>query len=461
MTSEPTSCPKRSRALAIVAAVALCVPIATYDAKATDTEAPPEPDLMTVQEREAIDLSNYVVTDPNASYFDVAERQSYLQSTTDPILTAEVEKLSIGISCRQVMNLPVLAGRMKLPAFYELPDQWRQAAEPFFQFEDAVSHLAASYVATSDPYYADCLGDLLRKWGDEGAFLGLSQTPDPPQAWFAAESSLFAAGLAYSIVRPFIAETRPDDAGRIESWLQKASWTHISHEDHDKDSCCNNHFYRRALHATVIGIVSNDDKLFQYGISAVMSALNELNPDGGFPREVSRGTLAVHYQNYAMLYLVMIMQLASRQGYDLFDFVVDDNRIETAAAFAINAIENPQDFEIAADTEQELRFIQDDQYFTWMEIYLSHHGSDRIENFISTRRPIFNRSAGGFISLYFYEPTEEKLMPFVEYVGGQYVTRLRKCSQHPVWYDDRDVAWRAECERHMRDISAGAEPVEQ
>ena len=451
----------RAFAAALVAGLAIAVPQATRNATATDAEKLPPPDLMTVEEREALDLSDYVVTDPNASYFDVAERQKYLQSSTDPILTAEVEKLSIGISCRQLMNLPVLAGRMKLPAFYELPDQWRQAAEPFFKFEDAVSHLAASYVATNDPYYADCLGDLLGKWADEGAFLGLSQTPDLPQAWFAAESSLFAAGLAYSIVRPYIAEKRPDDARLIERWLQKASWTHIAREEQDKDSCCNNHFYRRALHATVIGIVADDDKLFQYGLSAVMSALHEMNPDGGFPREVTRGTLAVHYQNYAMLYLVMIMQLASRQGYDLYDLTVDDNRIETAAAFAINAIENPQDFEIAADTEQELRFIQDDQYFTWMEMYLSHQGSDRIENFVSTRRPTFNRSAGGFVTLYFYVPTEEKVMPYVEYVGGQYVTRLRKCSQHPVWYDDRDVAWRAECERHMRDVIAGAEPVEE
>jgi poly(beta-D-mannuronate) lyase len=461
MTAVSPPLVNRTLALALVAALVLSVPPTVRGARADDVAMTPTPDLMTVSEREALDLSDYVVTDPDASYFDVAERQKFLQSTTDPILTAEVEKLSIGTSCRQLMNLPVLAGRMKLPAFYELPDQWREAAEPFFRFEDAVSHLAASYVATGDTYYADCLGDLLSKWGDEGAFLALSQTPDLPQTWFAAESSLFAAGLAYSIVRPYLTTTRAEDAGRIERWLQKASWSHISREEHDKDSCCNNHFYRRALHAAVIGIVANDDKLFQYGVSAVLSALTEMNPDGGFPREVSRGTLAVHYQNYAMLYLVMIMQLASRQGYDLFDLTVNDNRIETAAEFAINAIENPQDFEIAADTEQELRFIQDDQYFTWMESYLGHHDSERIENFVSTRRPTFNRSAGGFITLYFYVPTEEELMPHVEYVGGQYVTRLRKCSQHPVWYDDRDIAWRAECERHMRDINAGAEPVEQ
>jgi poly(beta-D-mannuronate) lyase len=53
---------------------------------------------------------------------------------------------------------------------------------------------------------------------------------------------------------------------------------------------------------------------------------------------------------------------------------------------------------------QDLRFIEDDQYFAWMEIYLSRFADARMERWVAERRPAFSRSAGGHITLFFWDP---------------------------------------------------------
>ena len=41
---------------------------------------------MSIKERQKLDLSEYTVTRPNASYFDVQERMELLQRTDNPLL---------------------------------------------------------------------------------------------------------------------------------------------------------------------------------------------------------------------------------------------------------------------------------------------------------------------------------------------------------------------------------------
>ena len=184
--------------------------------------------LMTPEQREKLDLSGYTVRDRSAGLFDVEARRAWLKETRSPLLRAELSGLEVGMSCRTVMTLPVLNGQFSLPGFYPSPDSWELAAEPFFKFEDAVANLAGHYVVSGDPYYAECLGKLLARWADRGGFMNFEYTPDSPQAWFAVEASLFAAGFAYSIVRDELHRLNPEQADKIETWLQRASERHIS-----------------------------------------------------------------------------------------------------------------------------------------------------------------------------------------------------------------------------------------
>lgn len=71
---------------------------------------------------------------------------------------------------------------------------------------------------------------------------------------------------------------------------------------------------------------------------------------GALPREVARGSRAAHYQNHALLNLVLTAQIIERQGYTAFD-------------------------------------------------------APRLKRWVAERRPVYNRSVGGYVTLFFRDRT--------------------------------------------------------
>lgn len=367
----------------------------------------PAAQAMTLEERAELDLSEYKVTAPDASYLDVEARMTLLEDVDNAILLQEIDKLSTGTSCQQLLAYDPIDTRMRIPGYYPSPEEWELASEPLFQFEDSVSQLAGSYVATGDDYYAECLVRFLDKWAQEDALTNYYYDPIEPQAWFATESMIFAAAMAYSVVRPEI-EGMQEERKRIEAWLNDLAHQHAAIPGQSIGSCCNNHFYRRALYGTMVGVLTEDDELFRFGVSAIYSALHDLTEEGALPLEVSRGRRATHYQNYALLYLITNMQIISRQGYDIFDLEVEGNTIHDAVDFALEIFEDPAALGDMAPLEQYTGFLKDNQYFSWMEIYQTRYHDPQIAEFIRRMRPIYNRSAGGYITLYFMEPDAQR-----------------------------------------------------
>ncbi|WP_425192132.1 alginate lyase family protein [Halomonas sp. GXIMD04776] len=362
---------------------------------------------MTIEEREALDLSKYTVTDPDASYFDVQERIELIKNTDNPMLMQQAAQLRNSLSCQQVLAIPPLSDQIRIPGFYPSPDEWRFASRPLFQFEDTVSKLSGSYVASGDIYYAECLVSFLDHWAQADGIMDFYYVSSHPQAWFATESMIFAAAMAYSVVRPQV-NGMQEEKERIDDWLNRLAHQHADIPGRPDNSCCNNHFYRRALYGTMVGILTEDQELFHFGVSAIYSALSDLINDGAFRLEMKRGRRASHYQNYALLYLVTNMQIVSRQGYDIFDLEIDGKTIHDAVDFALDIFENPAALGDLAPAEQYTGFFTDDQYFAWMEIYQHQFNDPRIAEFIKPMRPIFNRSAGGYATLYFMDPDAQR-----------------------------------------------------
>lgn len=362
---------------------------------------------MSLDEREELDLSHYSVTDPDASYFDVRERMELLHETNNSLLMQHREELAkYAPSCRQRLEIPTITAKMRIPGFYPTPEAWRLSTEPLFKFEDTVSELAGSYVASGNEYYAECLVKFLDNWAQEGALLDFYYHWEDPQAWFSLESMIFAAGMAYSVVRPH-ATGLEEEKGRVEEWLNELANTHMEIEGADS-SCCNNHFYRRALYATTVGVLTEDNDMFRFGVSAVYSALHDMTEEGAFPLEMERGRRATHYQNYALLYLIPIMEIAARQGYDVYEMEIDGLTMHDAVDFAMDILEDPTELGELAPREQYTGFLKDDQYFAWMEMYRARFGESRFDDFLESMRPIYNRGAGGYATLYFMDPDAQQ-----------------------------------------------------
>lgn len=361
---------------------------------------------MTLEERQALDLSAYRVIDPSAGYFDRAARRAYLATTTDPILIEEIRRVRPGVPCAEAMEMKPFAGDVPLADFYKDNPTWKTQVAEFHRFEDALSALAAAqFVAPARADNGRCVIEALDRWARGGAFLAYDRKKAGLQTWFQIESTLFAMAFAYSLVREDVPGMEVEKA-RVEAWLVAAAHAHMAYSGARDGTCCNNHFYRRAVYAAMIGVLTRDDDLFRYGVSAVYSAVDDAAPDGTLPLEMKRGSHAAHYQNYAAMYLAFIAQIAERQGYDLYQVTKDGRSLDTilGQTLAINATPSIVASR-AGDARQSDSYLGDGQYLSWLELASSRqHLRELALPTLHKMRPLYNRSLGGYATLYFMEP---------------------------------------------------------
>src|SRR3546814_15647371 len=98
------------------------------------------------------------------------------------------------------------------------------------------------------------------------------------------------------------------------------------------------------------------------------------------------------------------MQIAYRQGYDLFRLEKDGIGFRDAVAFLLRRLRSPYQIDGLPPGEPDLTFTNDPQAFSWMEIWLSHVQDPEIENFVRVDRPVLNRCGGGYRTRYSNRP---------------------------------------------------------
>ena len=101
-------------------------------------------------------------------------------------------------------------------------------------------------------------------------------------------------------------------------WLDAVAHKDISFEKPTDSG--NNHHYWQGLAATSVGVAAFDDKLFKFGVRTYKEAVNDIDRNGAFPKEMARHENAIHYQGFALEPLVVIAQFAARQGIDLYGY---------------------------------------------------------------------------------------------------------------------------------------------
>lgn len=359
---------------------------------------------MTLAEREALDLSAYVVTNPHAGYFDVAARRASLQSVTSSEILRKIEELRQPFSCQTYLAQPVMSKQVHIPLLREDRESWRVATEPFRAFEDTVSNLAAAHLATGDFAAGTCLMRLLSKWADADALPQISEPQNELQAWYQTESTLAAAALAYAVVRSTLTE-HTEEIALIDDWLNRAAHRHLAYSG-GTQSCCNNHLYRRGVYAAMIGVLTSDNELFQESIAAVLSALSDSTASGALPLEMARGSRAAHYQNYATMHLVLIAKIASLQGYNLYEIDYEGKTLANIIRMSERVLIDPQvvSFE-GINVMQDDAFLGRAQYLAWLELVPPGVLSLRGYEFRDSVRPSYVRNLGGHLTLYFGELT--------------------------------------------------------
>lgn len=339
----------------------------------------------------------FKVNNPNASYFDVHIRSKFLQKSNNKAL---LSAKSSEFDCSFYPNPKPIDYYLVVPAFYENRSGWDKANAPLERFERYITRLAELYVTTANNSYAKCLAEVLNEWAEKGSLLSFDYEGNSKQAWYAIEWTTSSAGMAYSIIKdnPSIAY---EIKHKIEIWLRKVAKRQISYPG-GPTSCCNNHSYWRGLEAAIVGVVTNDQNLFRFGIKKYISALISMNRDGSFTLEMHRGKRALHYQNFAILPLIYIAEIASRQGYNLYDLKINGKDLHLAINFLMKCINNEEIIKKKVGYHQDTSFVYQKSTLNWMEPYVRRFRNDDIETFLDQNRPICHRWSGGNSTLYFY-----------------------------------------------------------
>lgn len=267
-------------------------------------------------------------------------------------------------------------------------------------FESAVATLGNLYVLTGKPVYAECLLEQLGDWADAGALLNYRPS-ERKQAWYQAEWSAGAAALALSqVIRE--PSLNPARKATVLSWLNRVSRWQIS-EPGEQLTCCNNHSYWRGLQATMIGVLTQDDELFRWGVGRYVQGIDQIAQDGSLPLEMVRHEQSLHYQNYALQPLIMIGEIASRQGLDLHAYTHDGRSIHTAVHFLTSALKDESLIKQYAKEAQERRaFAPGRGDLGWYEYYLTRFPQPDATGFM--HKPVFNPRNGGSVTMLVYTP---------------------------------------------------------
>jgi poly(beta-D-mannuronate) lyase len=353
----------------------------------------------TISSIEKEDNVEFKVNDSNASYFDVKERMKFIKRHN---MSTWSKVKWYGYDCSKLPIHEPVDYYLVMPAFYDNRAGWEKANAPLEIFEHHVTHMAELYVTRADNSYAKCLTKTLSEWAEKGSLLSFDYKGNRGQAWYAIEWATTSAAMAYSIIKdnPSI---EPEIKHKIEIWLRKVAKKQISYPGMG-ETCCNNHSYWRGLEAAITGVVTNDNHLFRFGIRKYISAINSMNKNGSFPLEMARGRRAIHYQNFAILPLVYIAEIAARQGYDLYSLNIDGKDLHLAINFLMRCIEDNDIVKRYTTSIQDTSFTWRRGGVNWMEPYNRRFKNKDIETFLNGKRPIYHRWGGGNSTLYFYFP---------------------------------------------------------
>ncbi|MGO8759998.1 MAG: alginate lyase family protein [Terracidiphilus sp.] len=340
------------------------------------------------------------IADPSASFLDVAARRAELAHARTPRV---VEALGWKTGCAGSEQPAPPAGRMIIPRHYQsgsngpINPEEAKATVPYRELGNTVSAGAGRYVATGDSAEAVCVANLLDRWAAARSLLNYS-SGESSQAWYQVEWTLSSVSLAWSVVQSDPAIPAGQRA-EILKWMHNVAEYMFDQDPHPDDpSRENNHAYWRALCATSVGILTSDDKLYRRGIAQYVRAIGQMNRDGSFPQEMARHENALHYQSFALAPLVMIAELAKRQGFDLYTLRVNGHTIEDAVDFLIRASANSELVKQYASEPQTFSLFSAEKPPAWTEFWAARHPGRPWSELLT--KPLVDSNLGGNATLY-------------------------------------------------------------
>ena len=314
------------------------------------------------------------VSNPKASYIDVAKRRAELAHNKDPRTAQAIASLK---SCAALPAIVPPAGRMMIPPHYisgghgPVNPAEAQATRPYNDFERRVTSGMNRWLVTGNKDEARCAQQQIDEWAQTGALLDYDPK-ESSQAWYQVEWTLSSIAISESVL---MNEATLDQAiiKRDIAWMNKVAHRIVEFDKQRGQK--NNHHYWRGLAAVATGVISSDDELFNWGIGTYKGAIDELDQRGALPQEMARHERAIHYQSFALQPLLPLASFAERQRVALIEYKSPAGKTVTDAVnFLGEAVANPEIIKAYTPDAQMVDDLGSD-FFAFAEFYSHYSGT--------------------------------------------------------------------------------------
>lgn len=274
--------------------------------------------------------------------------------------------------------------------------RYRAGRKPVRRYQNALVRLSDRYLEARNPGVAACALTWLARWARAGGFLGrVSRQGGYERKW-----ALGVVSMVYLKIRD-AGGLEAGDKQAVERWIGR--WAAVVHEDYADfgkahlASRNNNHAYWAAWSLGLAGVVLNERALFDYMLARYRAAMRQITPEGTLPLETARGAKALHYHLYASAALVMMAELAARNGVELYE--AEGGALGRLIGRTVAGLSDPSFF--ARKTGQRQNWVGrlNGSKLAWMEAYYARRRDAKLKPWIDKFRPMKNRLLGGDATL--------------------------------------------------------------
>jgi poly(beta-D-mannuronate) lyase len=264
---------------------------------------------------------------------------------------------------------------------------------PLNDFNTRVAGMSDTYLAHGDVAAGACAVAWLEGWARDGALLGDMVRVNNDQPDYLRQWAHAGAAIAYLKVKPAAPAPR---RARIEAWLKAVAASSLAYWDTPRRAR-NNHYYWTGVGVMATAIAGGDPQLFDRAKAIYRRGVDDIGDDGALPLEMARGERAFHYHNYALDPLVLMAEMARRQGEDWYGY--RNHRIDLLAERVAAGYADPSWFAQHAGKPQAPQDAKPTGETGWVEFYRLRAAHPERFEALHAAGPYDDPRAGGDLTL--------------------------------------------------------------
>jgi poly(beta-D-mannuronate) lyase len=313
-------------------------------------------------------------------------------------------------TCKVAIPKPVV--ELELLSIYNQEDGSRSKIDPLRKkaydaaiastrvFSSDITKYSSNYVQSDGNRLeaAACVLAYLDAWAKADA-LSVMKTR---QSALSATRILAGSALAYIQVREAMSVLKFDTT-HIDSWFDRraAAIIPVYTGSADLPSNKQNHRYWGGLAVASIGVAIGKSEYLKFGVDSYEVGVSQIQPDGSLPLELKRKKRARDYHLHATAPLVMIAELASANGIDLY--AAHNGALHRLIDFGLRAMNDPADIEELTSAKMEAfpkdgKFLRGDR-LAWTDAYFARFPEKRATYGLNVERPLYSSNIGGRITV--------------------------------------------------------------